>query len=76
MRPKLLLIFVAIALLLTACNAPAPTSAPKAEPAQTQTAPTSVPPPAAPQKVKVRLTTWAGVDESKELQAVIDKVNA
>jgi multiple sugar transport system substrate-binding protein len=27
-------------------------------------------------KVKIRLGTWAGVDEAKELQAVIDKVNA
>lgn len=28
------------------------------------------------EKVTIRLATWAGVDESKELQAVIDKVNA
>jgi multiple sugar transport system substrate-binding protein len=28
------------------------------------------------QKVKIRLATWAGADEAKELQAVIDKVNA
>lgn len=28
------------------------------------------------QKVKLRLATWAGADEAKELQAVIDKVNA
>jgi multiple sugar transport system substrate-binding protein len=27
-------------------------------------------------KVKVRLATWTGVDESKELQAVVDKINA
>lgn len=27
-------------------------------------------------KVKVTLSTWVGVDEAKELQAVIDKVNA
>ena len=27
-------------------------------------------------KVKIRLATWTGVDEGKELQAVIDKVNA
>ncbi len=30
----------------------------------------------AQEKAKVRLSTWAGVDEAKELQAVIDKVNA
>jgi multiple sugar transport system substrate-binding protein len=28
------------------------------------------------EKVKIRLATWAGVDEAKELQAVIDKINA
>ena len=27
-------------------------------------------------KVQIRLATWAGVDEAKELQAVIDKINA
>jgi multiple sugar transport system substrate-binding protein len=27
------------------------------------------------EKVKVRLATWAGVDEAKELQAVVDEVN-
>jgi multiple sugar transport system substrate-binding protein len=31
---------------------------------------------AAGQKVKIRLATWAGADEAKELQQVIDKVNA
>lgn len=31
---------------------------------------------AAQEKVKVRLSTWAGVDEAKELQAVIDTVSA
>jgi multiple sugar transport system substrate-binding protein len=30
----------------------------------------------AAEKVTIRLATWAGVDEAKELQAVIDKVNA
>jgi multiple sugar transport system substrate-binding protein len=28
------------------------------------------------EKVKIRLATWAGVDEAKELQAVIDTINA
>lgn len=32
--------------------------------------------PASKAKVKIRLATWAGVDEAKELQAVIDKINA
>lgn len=32
--------------------------------------------PAAQEKVKLRLATWAGADESKELQAVLDKINA
>lgn len=26
-------------------------------------------------KVRLRLTTWAGVDESKELQAILDRIN-
>jgi multiple sugar transport system substrate-binding protein len=29
----------------------------------------------AQEKVKIRLATWAGVDEAKELQGVIDKIN-
>lgn len=77
MRTKLLLCFVVVALTLTACTPPpaAPTLKPAApEPAATEVPPTPVPP--APEKVKIRLTTWAGADESKELQAVIDKVNA
>jgi multiple sugar transport system substrate-binding protein len=28
------------------------------------------------QKVRLRLATWAGVDEAKELQAILDKINA
>ncbi len=28
------------------------------------------------EKVKIRLATWAGAEEAKELQAVIDKINA
>jgi len=78
MRAKILLCLVVIALVLTACSAPAPTPVPEPKPTQAEaptTPPTAVPP-AAPEKVKIRLTTWAGADESKELQAVIDKVNA
>lgn len=65
----------------TATTAPvvAPTNPPGTTPLPTNppfvptTAPT-IPP--APTKVTITLTTWAGADESKELQAVIDKVNA
>lgn len=32
--------------------------------------------PAAKEKVKIRLATWAGADEAKELQGVLDKINA
>lgn len=81
MRTKMLLCLVVIALVLTACSTPTPTSAPKpaatkAEAQATEVPPTAVPPTAAPEKVTIRLTTWAGADESKELQAVIDQVNA
>lgn len=31
---------------------------------------------ASKEKVKLRLSTWAGADESKELQAMLDKINA
>jgi multiple sugar transport system substrate-binding protein len=53
-------------LALTACNTNRPNAAstPNASGASTAT------------KTVVRLATWAGVDESKELQAVIDKINA
>src|SRR6476469_8262891 len=36
---------------------------------------TAAPAAAVGAKVKLRLATWNGVDESKELQAVIDKIN-
>lgn len=32
--------------------------------------------PAPKEKVKIRLATWAGAEEAKELQAVIDRINA
>ena len=53
-------------LALTACNTNPPNAA--------STPNTSAGVPAT--KTMVRLATWAGVDESKELQAVIDKINA
>lgn len=68
--------FSAFSILLTLCIALAacsPTSTPA--PAQGATAPAATSAPAA-EKVTITLATWAGADESKELQAVIDKVNA
>ncbi|HEY3232278.1 MAG TPA: sugar ABC transporter substrate-binding protein [Roseiflexaceae bacterium] len=53
----------------SAPQAAAPTTAPQA-PAATSA------PAAGGEKVKIRIATWAGVDEAKELQAVIDKINA
>ncbi|GAB2701431.1 ABC transporter substrate-binding protein [Paenibacillus thermoaerophilus] len=32
--------------------------------------------PTTAEKVKIRLSTWAGADEAKELQAILDKLNA
>ncbi len=57
-----------VALLLAACTAPAGTSGDAA--AGTDSAA------ADGDKITVRLTTWAGVEEAAELQAVIDEVNA
>jgi multiple sugar transport system substrate-binding protein len=55
---------------------PAATEAPGATEAATEAA-TEVPATAASgEKVTITLATWAGADESNELQAVIDKVNA
>lgn len=82
---KILGLLLLAAILLTACGpsateAPATTGAPAATeapgateaPAATE-APTTA---ASGEKVTITLATWAGADESKELQAVIDKVNA
>ena len=67
--------------LLTACGGGASSTAPTPSGAAAPQAPAATAAPAAPattggEKVKIRLVTWAGVDESKELQAVIDKINA
>jgi multiple sugar transport system substrate-binding protein len=56
--------------LLAACGGASSTT-----PA-TSGATTAAPATTGGEKVKIRLATWAGVDESKELQAVIDKINA
>lgn len=67
-------------------TAPASTPLPSTEiPSISPTSPlpptdTALPPaspsPASTNKVKITLATWAGTDEAKELQAVIDKINA
>jgi len=82
---KILSLAILTSMLLTACGPgetqapaatepPAPTEAPGTTevPAATD-APTTAP---SGEKVTITLATWAGADESKELQAVIDKVNA
>jgi multiple sugar transport system substrate-binding protein len=82
---KILGLVILAAMLLAACGpsetqapaateAPAGTEAPGATEAPAATeAPTTA---ASGEKVTITLATWAGADESKELQAVIDKVNA
>ena len=88
---KILSLLILITMILTACGsnatqappatqppaateAPAGTEAPGATEAPAATeAPTTA---ASGEKTTINLATWAGADESKELQAVIDKVNA
>ena len=70
MKHKTLSVFsilLAVSLVLVACGQPA------AAPTATPQPPTAAP---AAEKVTITLATWAGADESKELQGVIDKVNA
>ena len=53
------------------------TAAPQAPAGTAATAePAAAPAATGGEKVKIRLATWAGVDEAKELQAVIDTINA
>ena len=66
-KPRFLAPFVLTALVIAAC---AQSPASPGTTSQTTAAPAST------TKAKVRLATWAGGDEAKELQAVIDKVNA
>jgi len=78
-KPRLLIPFIVASFVIAACASPAaaPTVAPAAAPQPVATtAPAVAPAPATTAKVKIRLATWTGVDEAKELQAVIDKVNA
>jgi multiple sugar transport system substrate-binding protein len=91
LKPKTILalfvVFMFCLPLLVACGTEAtPTTQPAAAGPTNTTAPVAAAPtdttaPAATQapagnKVTVTLATWAGADEAKELQAVIDKVNA
>jgi multiple sugar transport system substrate-binding protein len=77
LKPKTLStlsVLIAVIFLLTACgDAATPTATPPAGSTDATAAATSVP---SGDKTQVTLTTWAGADEAKELQAVIDKVNA
>lgn len=82
------LLAVVLLSLLAACGGqqaatqPSPAASPAAAPSPAAASPAASPamtapsPAAAGQKVRLRLTTWAGVDESKELQAILDKINA
>jgi multiple sugar transport system substrate-binding protein len=70
----LLAILVMASMVLAACGAPAEET--EAPPEEEVTEPTEPPPPPPEEKVTVRITTWAGVEESAELQEVIDGVNA
>ncbi len=71
-KSRLFVPLVATAIAVVSCAIPP--AAPVPRPQQpTEQAPSM---PARSEKVKIRLATWAGVDEAKELQAVIDKVNA
>lgn len=68
---SILSILLIASFILAACGQAA-TSEPKS-PEASAVSPTN--PPSA-EKVTITLATWTGADESKELQAVIDKVNA
>jgi multiple sugar transport system substrate-binding protein len=81
---KILILLLLATMLLSACGGgatqapatqpPAGTEAPGATETSVATeAPTTAP---SAEKATITLATWAGADESKELQAVIDKVNA
>jgi len=59
-----LYLFLVLALVVTACGGGGTASTPQQGSSGNQG------------KVTIRLSTWAGVDESKELQAIIDKLNS
>lgn len=69
--PKLLAaLLLSVSLLVTACSGG---GASKEAPKDNGGTPAAAAP---KEKVKLRLATWAGADESKELQAILDKLNA
>ena len=75
---KIISLVLLATMLLSACGGqgtqtPAATEAPAITQAPATSAPTTAP---SGEKTTITLATWAGADESKELQAVIDKVNA
>jgi multiple sugar transport system substrate-binding protein len=74
----LLTLILVTSLVLVGCGATEePTEPPKVEPTKEEAQPEPTTPPEPPaEKVTIRITTWAGVEESAELQEVIDKVNA
>jgi multiple sugar transport system substrate-binding protein len=70
-------ILLAVSLVLAGCSSAATpaatTAAGTSAPEATAQSPTTAP---SGEKVTINLATWAGADESAELQTVIDKVNA
>ncbi|MEA3334643.1 MAG: sugar ABC transporter substrate-binding protein [Chloroflexota bacterium] len=71
MKPRiwhLLALLLIISMVAAACAVPASTPAPAPQPEAEKPAPAET--------VTVRIATWAGVDESAELQEVIEEVNA
>lgn len=69
-----LMMLCALLSLLAACGNTT-TSGTTAQGSAAATAPSSAASTGGP-KVRLRLATWAGVDEAKELQAILDKINA
>jgi len=69
-KSRLFAPLVVAAIAVAGCAAPPAAPAPRLQESAEQVLSTPA------TKVKIRLATWAGVEEAKELQAVIDKVNA
>lgn len=78
---SLILVVLMLGVLVAGCASPTGTTSGTGAGATTAPAEAGQPteaaaPAASAEKVQIRLATWAGVDEAKELQGVIDKVNA
>jgi len=72
---------LALSLVLSACGSKQSTEPQSSQQPTTQTQQTTEQQPtqqepATKEKVTIRLATWAGADESAELQQIIDKINA